>query len=143
MATVCLSGGLTEKIRAWGGDAVRTVQTEHDVTFGFTLLETNEATAKAVFGDDNVTVTPAGPTAGTKLDITITSDALPEKLWVFDMKDGDKRRRLVLPNAQITATEDITYVHSDIIRYGVTITAYADEDGNCAYEYIDATPAGS
>ena len=29
-----------------------------------------------------------------------------------------------------------SYVHSDIIRYGVTITAYPDEDGNCAYEYI-------
>ena len=64
-------------------------------------------------------------------------------MFVFDMKDGDKRRRLVLPNAQITSTEDITYVHSDIIRYGVTITAYADEDGNCAYEYVDGTPAGS
>ena len=34
-----------EKIRAWGGDTVRNVQTEHDVTFTFTLLETSEASA--------------------------------------------------------------------------------------------------
>ena len=128
----------TDDIRAWGGQIVRTVQTEFSETATLQFLESDKAEVlKEVYGENNVSIT------GGNIAITHNEETLPSRVFVFDMKDGDKRRRLVLPNAQITATEDITYVHSDIIRYGVTITAYADEDGNCAYEYIDATPAGS
>ena len=123
--------------RAWGGQIVRTVQSAHGVTLTFTLLESSKAEVlKALFGDDNVTAT-AGKIAVSH------NEQIPSKgVFAITMKDGDKRRRLVLPNAQITATEDITLVHSDIIRYGVTITAYPDEDGNCAYEYIGTPSAG-
>ena len=126
----------TDDIRAWGGQIVRTVQTEFSETATLQFLESDKAEVlKEVYGEDNVTVT------GGNIAITHNEQTLPSRVFVFDMKDGDKRRRLVLPNAQITGTEDITYVHSDIIRYGVTITAYPDEDGNCAYEYI-GTPDG-
>ena len=121
----------TDDIRAWGGQIARTVQTEFSETATLQFLESDKAEVlKEVYGEDNVTVT------GGNIAIKHNEQTLPSRVFVFDMKDGDKRRRLVLPNAQITATEDITYVHSDIIRYGVTITAYPDEDGNCAYEYI-------
>ena len=127
----------TDDIRAWGGQIVRTVQTEFSETATLQFLESDKAEVlKEVYGEGNVTVT------GGNIAIKHNEQELPPRVFVFDMKDGDKRRRLVLPNAQITATEDITYVHSDIIRYGVTITAYPDEDGNCAYEYI-GTPAES
>ena len=126
----------TDDIRAWGGQIVRTVQTEFSETATLQFLESDKAEVlKEVYGEDNVTVT------GGNIAIKHNEQELPPRVFVFDMKDGDKRRRLVLPNAQITGTEDITYVHSDIIRYGVTITAYPDEDGNCAYEYI-GTPDG-
>ena len=126
----------TDDIRAWGGQIVRTVQTEFSETATLQFLESDKAEVlKEVYGEGNVTVT------GGNIAIKHNERELPSRVFVFDMKDGDKRRRLVLPNAQITATEDITYVHSDIIRYGVTITAYPDEAGNCAYEYI-GTPKG-
>lgn len=126
-----------EKIRAWGGDTVRNVQTEHDVTFTFTLLETSEASAKAVFGDANVTVTAADTTSGNKLDITVTSDPLPEKAWVFDMKDGKKRVRVVVPNGQITETGDTQFVHSNATGWECTLEATPDENGVKAYIYSD------
>lgn len=125
-----------EKIRAWGGDAVRTVQTEHDVTFTFTLLETNEVTAKAVFGDDNVTAN------GTAIDIQVTSDPLPRKVWVFDMKDGDKKIRVVVPNGQITEVGDTQFVHSNATGWEVTLEAFPSEDGKTkAYIYADTAAA--
>ena len=126
----------TDDIRAWGGQIARTVQTEFSETATLQFLESDKAEVlKEVYGEANVTVT------GGNIAIKHNEQELPPRVFVFDMKDGDKRRRLVLPNAQITSTEDITLVHSDIIRYGVTITAYPDEDGNCAYEYI-GTPDG-
>lgn len=127
----------TDDIRAWGGLIARTVQTEFSETATLQFLESDKAEVlKEVYGEDNVTVT------GGNIAIKHNEQTLPSRVFVFDMKDGDKRRRLVLPNAQITATEDIAYVHSDVIRYGVTITAYPDEAGNCAYEYIGSPDAG-
>lgn len=127
----------TDDVRAWGGMIARTVQTEFSETATLQFLESDKAEVlREVYGPDNVS-----GDAETGITIVHNEQTLPSRVFVFDMKDGDKRRRLILPNAQITATDDITYVHSDVIRYGVTITAYPDEDGNCAYEYI-GTPSG-
>lgn len=121
----------TDDIRAWGGQIVRTVQTEFSETASLQFLESDKAEVlREVYGEDNVTV------SGGTIAIKHNEQTLPPRAFVFDIKDGGKRRRLVLPNAQITETDEITYVHSDIIRYGVTITAYPDEAGNCAYEYV-------
>lgn len=127
----------TESIIAWGGDEVRVVQTEHSVTFTFTLLETNEAAAKAVFGEGNVTVTPASASAGNKIDIQVASDPLPMQSWVFDMKDGKKTIRVVVPNGQITEVGDTQFVHSNATGWEVTMKAFADEDGAKAFIYAD------
>ena len=41
----------TDRTRAWGGDTVKVVQTEHNVTYQFTFLETlNADVLKAVYG---------------------------------------------------------------------------------------------
>lgn len=126
----------TEKIRAWGGSTVRVVQTEHDATFAFTLLETTEATAKLVFGDDNVTATTG------KLAIQVNADSLPHKAWSFEMKDGDRKGRVVVPDGQITEVGETTFVHSNATGWQVTLEAFEDESGNKAYIYWDDEPAG-
>ena len=47
----------TEEIRAWGGQKIRTVQTEYGTSLSLTLIESRNATAlRFVFGDDNVDV---------------------------------------------------------------------------------------
>lgn len=127
----------TERIRAWGGSTARVVQTEHDVTFAFTLLETNKVTAEAVFGEGNVTETPATATHGNKLDIVVKSDVLPHKAWVFNMKDGQKLVRVVVPDGQITEVGDTAFVHSNATGWGVTLEAFEDESGGKAYIYQD------
>lgn len=127
----------TERIRAWGGSTVRIVQTEHDITFAFVLLETNKVTAEAVFGEGNVTETAADGTSGLKLDIVVTDDVLPHKAWVFNIKDGDKRVRVVVPNGQITEVGETQFVHSNATGWSVTLEAFEDESGAKAYIYYD------
>lgn len=123
-----------EKIRAWGGDSVRVVETEHDLSFSLTFLETNEQTLKAVFGDDNVT-----GSAGN-FNVAIQSGALPAQVFVFDMIDGDKKVRIVVPNGQITEVGDTQFVHSDATGYEITIEAFADDSDKKAYiHYSNAT----
>ena len=120
----------TEKIRAWGGDTVRVVQSEHDVTFSWSYLETTALTAADVYGEDNVE-SDAGLTS-----IKLNSDPLPHKTWVFEMKDGDKRVRVVVPDGQITEIGDTQFVHTAATSHQVTLEAFPDESGSKCYIYI-------
>lgn len=128
----------TDRIRAWGGDTVKVVQTEHNVTYQFTFLETlNADVLKAVYGEDNVTTTAATATTGTLHAVEINSATLPHKSYVFELKDGLSKIRIYVPDGQITEVGEITYSDSEVIGYQVTIEAYADEVGNKAYKFLD------
>ena len=123
----------TDRIRAWGGDTVKVVQTEHNVSYKFTFLETlNGDVLRAVYGDDNVT------TEGTLHTVQVNASTLPHKSYVFEVKDGDAKIRIYVPDGQITEVGDITYSDSEVIGYEVTVEAFADETGNKAYKFLDS-----
>jgi hypothetical protein len=131
-------GRTTDKIKAWGGDVVKVVQTEFSVSYQFTLYETlNAEVLKAVHGDANVTTTAATSTTGTLQSVKINSATMPKLPWVLDMKDGTALIRVAIPLGQINAVGDVTYNDGAVIGYPVTIEAFADTSGNQAYKYID------
>src|SRR5690606_15237495 len=60
----------TTKKKAFGGATVKILQTDYASTITFTFLESlNAEVLKAVFGEDNVTVTPATDTEGTQVTV--------------------------------------------------------------------------
>lgn len=120
----------TEQVRAWGGSLARVVQTEYGLSYSFVFLDTTQNVLTEIHGEDNVTAT------ADALAIKLNQNPLPRKVFVFDVKDGDNKIRIVLPNAQITEVGDVSYTHADVIRYEVTVTAYADESGNEGYKYL-------
>lgn len=126
----------TQKIKAWGGSTVRELQTEHDVTFSWAWLETNGEVLKAVYGTDNVSETAATATDGTIYAVQIKGEQLKPVPYTFEMKDGDARIRVVVPDLQITETGETKFVHDDVIRYNVTATALPDDNGVKAYMYM-------
>lgn len=128
----------TDRIRAWGGDTVKVVQTEHNVTYSFTFLETlNTDVLKAVYGDSNVTMTAATGGTGKLHAVLINAATLPHKSFVFEVKDGDAKIRIYVPDGQITEVGEITYSDSEVVGYQVTLEAFADASGNKAYKYMD------
>lgn len=127
-----------QKIRAWGGDTVKIVRQEHSISYQFTFLESaNAEVLKAIKGEDNVQITPATSDHGGQIVVNETSDMLPRAAYIFDMKDGDAKIREYVPDGQIAVSGDVTFVHSDIIRYQVTIEAFPNEDGVKAMTFID------
>lgn len=121
-----------EKIKAWGGNTVRTVQQDYESTFSFSFLQfKNEDVLKAVFGADNVT--------GTAGSFAIAKNAkiLERRSWLFEMEDGDTKIRVFIPNGQITEVGDISYNHQNAIMLEVTIEAFPDEDGNTSFTFTD------
>lgn len=125
----------TEPTKAWGGDIVLNELTERPDTFKFQLIEgLNVEVLKAVYGPDNVT-----GTLETGITVKANSDEPVSAVYVVDMVMKNKvKKRVVLPDASLTALEDITYASGSAVAYGVTLTALPDGNGNTHYEYIAA-----
>lgn len=119
----------TEKIKAWGGDTVKVVQTDFSTTYTFTFLETlNSDVLRAVYGDQNVVTTAADASKGTLHVVKVNADTLPHKVFVFDVKDGQARIRICAPDGQVTEVGEITYSDGTVIGYQVTVEAFRDPD---------------
>lgn len=124
-------------IKAWGGDTVRTVQTEHTLEYKFKLLQSDAQNLALYYGDENVAL---GAVPNSFI-ARIRAGDLPHHKWVIEVKDGDARIRVCIPDGQITDRGDITYKDSEAIEYEVTVTCYPDSTGTKAYKYIDLPAA--
>lgn len=129
----------TDKIRAWGGDTVKVVQTEYSLTYQFTFIQKlNPVVLKAVHGEQNVEVTAATPTSGTLSAVKLNADTLPHLSWVFDMKDGNALIRVCVSDGQVTEVGETTYADGEVAGYEVTVEAFLDrETGANAIKYCD------
>ncbi|SDP09154.1 hypothetical protein SAMN04515671_2917 [Nakamurella panacisegetis] len=123
----------SSSIVAWGGDTVRKVQTSHDVTYAFEMIEVNGVSTGIYYGEANVVATVAGPAVGAKLAIKVTAAELLHFQWVLEISDGLRRGRIILPDGQVTERGDVTYLNDDAVKYPVTVTAYPDATGTKAY----------
>lgn len=129
----------TEKIRAWGGDTVKVVQTEYSLTYTFTFIQKlNPVVLEAVHGPDNVSVTAATTTAGNLTATKLNADTLPHLAFVFDMKDGDALVRICIADGQVTEVGETNYADGEVAGYEVTVEAfYVEEYGANAVKYCD------
>lgn len=122
----------TDDVKNWGGDTVKSIQTDFNQTFTVTLMEAlNSDVLKAVYGDANVTAT------GGKNAVKINAETLPHKTWVFEGRDGDALVRIVVPDGQVTEVGEPQLSHAGVTQYELTIKAFANEVGDNAYMYTD------
>lgn len=131
-------GRTTSKVKAWGGDVVKVLQTDQALTYKFAFIEAlNSDVMNAVYGAANVAITAATVTSGTLSTILLNSTVLPYGRYIFEMKDGTRRIRVCVPNGQITDLGDVTYDDGNVVMYDVTLECFVDASGNKAYKYQD------
>ncbi|NII42298.1 hypothetical protein E9228_002956 [Curtobacterium flaccumfaciens] len=128
----------TNSIKDWSGLTVKKSQTGYEATFQFAFLEyLSEHGAKVIYGADAVVVTPATSSHGTQMRVAVKGKASPHLAWIFDMADGDAVIKILVPDGQVSETDDTVFGNSDAAGRGVTLTAFPDEDGVFFYELTD------
>jgi hypothetical protein len=122
--------------KAFGGETVKVTQDSFEVQVKVTLYETNINTLKTVFGDDNVTATDVG--GHVKYTVKWNRLQLPRSVFVIRFIDGNKTGLHVIEEGQVVELDDVEYVHDSLVRYSITINAYAPSNGNPpVYTLID------
>lgn len=127
----------TNDIKDWSGATVRTVLESFNGTISWKHLETNEQSLRNTFGDENVTVTPSTSSHGFQMKVAIGAREMPRQEFVFKMKDGLTKVLIVIPDGQVTDTDDIAFKGTEAIELGVTLSCYPDALGNSIYIYTD------
>jgi hypothetical protein len=129
----------TTKIFAWGADIVANPQESYSLSATFTLYEfLNPEVAKVAYGEDNVTVTPADVSHGTRLSILQTSDAFDMRVWAWDtFSPGGKRIQKFFPLGQLTNKESQTWNHKSVLAHKLQVEFFPDSNGRYSYTLTD------
>ncbi|VXB22530.1 hypothetical protein [Citricoccus sp. K5] len=119
----------TENLRDWNLDAVRQLLTEHDATLTFTIISWTLPGLRAFFGPENVT------DAGEEIVVRVNSSNIEPRGWVFNLKDMDRKRRVVVPNGGLASQGEITFVKGEATPLEIELSALADDFGEKIYIY--------
>jgi len=121
----------TANIKDWSKNTVRTLLEEFTGEVKFSFIQTDYDGLCAIFGSDHVTQ------SGDAITVKMGAHMAPARAFAFNMKDGEAKVRIVLPNAQAVVDGDITFVANQPINWGVKLDCGADENGESIYIHVD------
>ena len=130
--------GITEAIetsseskKAYGGDEVLNVQTEHAVKYKFKPIEINQYTLAEVYCEENVTVDDQG-----NLVVKINSKEHKPRVYVLEqILTHGKIERTVIPNGKVIEVGERQYKDGEPIGNEITVASLPGEDGDKAKKY--------
>lgn len=126
-----------DDIVAAGGDTVAQADPTFSKTWTGTCIEAlNEDLLKVAYGSTNVTVTPAGESDGSITVKEQAGDIEHHVIVIDEMLKGGRKRRNVMADATFLITGDISHVHTALVNFEFTITAYPTADQPAQTQYI-------
>lgn len=126
----------TSDIKDWSKSTIRTLLNEFNGEVTFSFVQTDYDSLCAIFGSDHVAQ------SGNKITIKVGAHMAPAMVYVFNMKDGNAKMRVVLPNAQAVLNGDLTFVAGEAINWPVKLTCGADSAGESIYIYVENPSSG-
>ena len=127
----------TTAIQDWSLGHIRELLEDFTGTVTFAFVQTDYETLKMLFGEDNVTLTAADREHGAIIHVSMGAELASPQMFAFNMKDGDQRIRLVLPNAQPKLGGELTFVANAPISWSVSLDCGVGEDGKCIHFIYD------
>lgn len=127
------------EIGAWqNGAIVRRMISGTSATYTFTVIETTKTALELYYKGAAIVGVDAEGHGEASIEIGLpTSD---RRAFGFDVIDGDKIVRWVVPVGEVTERGEITYKNDEPIGYELTITAYPGDDGVHTFKYFSDLP---
>lgn len=126
-----------DDIVAAGGDTVAQADPTFSKTWTGTCIEAlNEDLLKVAYGSTNVTVVPVGESDGSIIVKEQAGDIEHHVIVIDEMLKGGRRRRNVMADATFLITGDISHVHTALVNFEFTITAYPTAAAPAQTQYI-------
>lgn len=126
-----------DDIVAAGGDTVAQADPTFSKTWTGTCIEAlNEDLLKVAYGSANVTITPATTTDGSIVIKERAGDIEHHVIVIDEMLKGGRKRRNVMTDATFLITGDISHVHTALVNFEFTITAYPTASQPAQTQYI-------
>lgn len=126
-----------DDIVAAGGDTVAQADPTFSKTWTGTCIEAlNEDLLKVAYGSANVTITPAATTDGSIVIKEQAGDIEHHVIVIDEMLKGGRKRRNVMADATFLITGDISHVHTALVNFEFTITAYPTASQPAQTQYI-------
>lgn len=127
----------TTDIHDWSRATVRTMLDEYTGEISLVFIQMGYEELCAIFGEDNVTRVAATAQHGEQIKVKLGAHLADPKCFAFNMKDGDARIRIVVPNAQAQPDGDMVFVANQPISLALRLKCNADADGQSIYIYTD------
>lgn len=127
-----------DDIVAAGGDTVAQADPTFSKTWTGTCIESlNEDLLKVAYGSNNVAVTQATKTTDGFITVKEQAGDLEHHVIVIDeILKGGRKRRNVMADATFLITGDISHVHTALVNFEFTITAYPTATQPAQTQYI-------
>lgn len=121
---VWATGRSAEPLKDWARQIRRQIQSEPSGTVKVPIISTTGEVMQVIFGEDNVTETPASQAHGAQVSVAVSEGAVSEEeAFLFLMKDGDDAMMLGTTAGRVTALDDINFKPGDPITWNATVTA--------------------
>ena len=127
----------TSDINEWGGALVRRVLESFNGEVSFTFIQTDENTFAITLGEERIEVSKANATHGNQIKAAFGAHLPNPESFIFKMKDGAARILILLPNAQVTSMDEVTFNSTDPIGWAITLSCYPDDSGESIYILTD------
>jgi hypothetical protein len=123
-----------KEIKAWqGGAIVRRVISSSEVTFKFTVIETNKDVWELYYPGSTL-ATATGVTT-----LTVKTPSPDPRAFAFDVIDGDIHTRILVPKGEISDKGNLVYKNDEPVGYEFTLTCYPASDGTVMLKLTDDT----
>jgi hypothetical protein len=122
----------TSKKKFYGSTATqRTLVTDQETTVDVTFGETNPRVMEVYWRKALMSIVPTAVTGA----FGTTGGSFTRQLYalVIDMVDGVNHARFYCPQVEVTNQADIQIQNSEMLQWGVTLSAYPDTSGNYIY----------
>lgn len=123
-------------IKEWGQSTVRKALSDFTGTVTCPFLQIDQFAAERLVGKQNVETVNATADHGNMLKIKLTPTFADIESYIFSMKDGDNRIRVIIPRGQITTTDTVNFVPNAANTWNGTISCYDDPKSGYAIMVI-------